>query len=155
MNTVRLENSLILFRLDDQLHAVPVSKVNRIFRIVEITPAPRSHPFLMGFVDVQGAVIPVVNTRALFGIGTREIELSDQLILVYGPRGLAALWVDGGTDIISLNENNRPVASPSLSESGVVQTEVGLVFIHDLDKSLQFLEESETNDAKFPVMQIQ
>ena len=148
MKTVLLEKSLITFRLDDQLHALPVSKVKRIFRIVEITAAPGAHPALMGFINIQGQVVPVVNTRALFGIRMREIDLSDQLILVCASRRLAALWVDGGTDIIYLDSIPIMEENTSAAKATVLQTASGLIYLHEVDLELQFLEEIDAKEFK-------
>ena len=149
MKPVSETSNVIVFRLENQLHALPVDRVDRILRIVEITPPPYSRPFLMGYINVEGKVVPVINTRLLLGVKVRDIELSDQLILLHGPQGLVALWVDDGTNIYTHNPPQRP-KNPNASAQRqlspeVIQTKEGLIFIHEIEKLLRFLV-NDTND---------
>ena len=53
----------VVFRLDEQHYAVPLSVVERIVRMVDITPVPKTPEIVLGVINVQGSVIPVVDIR--------------------------------------------------------------------------------------------
>ena len=143
MKALAGNKTVIVFHVADQAFALPVTKVDRILRIVEITPPPSPKPFLMGFVDIEGNVVPVINTWLLFGINDRDIELSDHLILVQGPLGQVALWVEEGTNIYthnpSRNVENQSSPSQRHLSADVLQTKQGLIFVHEPDTLLSFL----------------
>jgi purine-binding chemotaxis protein CheW len=69
---------LVVFTLDARRYAVPLSTVERIIRAVEITPLPQAPEIVLGVINVQGRIIPVVNTRKRFRLPECDIRLSDQ-----------------------------------------------------------------------------
>lgn len=74
-------NQLVVFTLDEQRYALHLAAVERIVRVVEVTPLPKSPEIVLGVVNVQGRIIPVVNIRKRFRLPEREIALSNQLII--------------------------------------------------------------------------
>ncbi len=74
-------NQLVVFTLEEQRYALYLSAVERIVRIVEITPLPKALEIVFGVINVQGQVVPVVDIRKRFRLPEREMSLSDQLIM--------------------------------------------------------------------------
>jgi len=72
---------LVVFTLDEQRYALRLSAVERIVRVVEVPPLPKAPEIVLGIVNVQGRVLPVVNIRRRFRLPEREAGLRDQLIL--------------------------------------------------------------------------
>jgi hypothetical protein len=72
--------------------------VEKVVRAAEITPLPKAPEIVLGVVNWQGRIIPVVNMRARFGLAAREIDLADRLIFARtGKRAVALIadFVDG------------------------------------------------------------
>lgn len=67
-NPVDTLNSFLTFRLGDELFAANVSKVLEILEIPKVTKVPRSPAFMRGVVNLRGNVLPVIDTRAKFGL---------------------------------------------------------------------------------------
>src|SRR3712207_6774571 len=84
----------VVFTLDEHGYALPLSFVERIVRAVEVTPLPKAPEIVLGVINVQGRVIPVVNIRKRFRLPEREIELSDQFIIARTAKRTIALVVD-------------------------------------------------------------
>lgn len=61
-----LLEALVVFRLDERRYALPLSVVERVIRAVEVTPLPKAPPIVLGAIDVQGRVVPVLNVRRRF-----------------------------------------------------------------------------------------
>src|SRR5687767_1730159 len=76
---------LVIFILDDQRYALPLSAVERVVRAVEVTPVPQGPKGIVGVINVEGEVVPVVNTRRKFGLPERGIETSDQFVIAHRP----------------------------------------------------------------------
>ena len=72
---------LVVFTLDDQRYGLPLSAVERVVPMVDITPLPKAPDIVLGVVDVQGRVIPVVNLRRRLRLPERDIALTDQLVI--------------------------------------------------------------------------
>lgn len=144
-------NSAIAFSLGDQRYALPLSAVDRVVRMVAITPLPKAPDIVLGVVNLQGQVIPVINIRRRFSLPDKTIALSDQLIVAHTSRRPVALVADAVHDVIDSSSQTLIETEGILPEieyvSGVVKLEDGLILIHDLEKFLSLDEESSLNQA--------
>jgi purine-binding chemotaxis protein CheW len=134
-------NQLLVFTLNDQRYGLPIFVVERIVRVVEITPLPKSPAIILGIINIQGRVIPVINIRRCLGLPERDITLSDQLIIANTAQRTIAFVVDAVTDVIEHYSRNFVAAQdvfPSIEYiENVVKVDDGLVLIiHDLDRLL-------------------
>ena len=84
--------------------------VREVVRAVTISPLPQPAQFMEGVVSLRGVIVPVLDMRAMLGYPTREIELSDHLIVIEHDTSLVALHVDHAADLIKLEETQ--CASP-------------------------------------------
>ncbi len=143
-------NQYVLFTLGEQRYALHLSTVERIVRMVEITSLPKAPEIVLGVINVQGRVVPVVNIRRRFRLPEREIDLSDQLIIANTSKRTVGLVVDEVVGVIERSEPEViPVAKvlPTLDYvEGVIKLENGIVLIHDIDKFLS-LEEKKKLEA--------
>lgn len=144
-------DSIIVFILDDQRYALPLREVGRVVRMVAITPLPKSPDIILGVVNFQGRVIPVINMRRRFSLPEREVTLSDQLVIAHTARRAVALVADAVLDVIACPAQSSVAAKGILPRieyvEGVVKLTDGLILIHDLDKFLSLEEESSLDHA--------
>ncbi len=142
---------LIVFALDHQRYALPLPDVDRVVRMVAITPLPKAPGIVLGVVNFQGRVIPVINMRRRFCLPEREVALSDQLVVAHTSRRPVALVADAVLDVIACSAQNMIATENILPRveyvEGVVKLADGLIFIHDLDKFLSLEEESSLDQA--------
>lgn len=142
MNDLR---QLVVFTLDDQRYALRLSAVERAVRMVGITPLPKAPGIVLGVINVNGRIVPVLNIRRRFRLAEREPGLSDQLIIARTARRIVALVADGVSDVIERQE--REIVAPGAilpgmeHVEGVVKLDDGMIFIHDLDGFLSLGEE--------------
>ena len=144
-------NHLIVFALDRQRYALPLPVVDRVVRMVAITPLPKAPDIVLGVVNIQGRVIPVIDMRRRFRLPEREIALTDQLVVAHTVRRPVALVADAVQDVITCAEQSLIAAENILPRveyvEGVVKLTDGLILIHDLDKFLSLEEESSLDQA--------
>ena len=142
--------TLVVFTLDSQHYAIHLSKIERVIHAVELTPLLQAPEIVLGVINIQGRIVPVVNIRKRFRLPEREMNLSDQLIIAQTSRRTVALRVDMVIGVVERSEKEVIVAEEILSQleyvEGVMKLEDGMVFIHDLDNFLS-LEEEKTLDA--------
>lgn len=140
-----MSNRLVGFALDDIRYALPLAGVERAVRAVEITPLPDAPDVILGVINVQGRVVPVADIRRRFRLPTREIALSDQIVIAHTTNRPLALVADAVFGIVECS-GREVVASewilPDLEYvEGIAKIEGGLILIHDLDKFLALDEE--------------
>lgn len=141
----------VVFTLDSQRYALHLASVERTVRAVEIIPLPKAPEMVLGVINVQGQIIPVLNIRKRFGLSERELELTDQIIIARTARRSIAFVADSVSGIVE-----RSVAEIIPSEKvipglgyleGVIKLKDGLIFINDIDKFFLPEEEKELDKA--------
>jgi purine-binding chemotaxis protein CheW len=140
---------LALFRLDDQRYALPLAVVERVVRAAELTPLPKAPEIVLGVVDVNGTVLPVLNVRRRFHLADREIRTNDHFLIARTRRRRVVLVIDKAEGVIEVPAVEI-VCAPQITAgieqvSGVMKLADGLVLIHDIDSFLS-LEEEEILD---------
>jgi purine-binding chemotaxis protein CheW len=119
--------------------------------MVAITPLPKAPDIILGVINFQGRVIPVVNMRRRFGLPEREVALSDQLVIAHTARRPVALVADTVLDVLACSEQSLIAAENILPTmeyvEGVVKLEDGLILIHDLSRFLSLEEENFLDQA--------
>lgn len=142
---------LVVFLLDGQRYALPLSCVTRIVGAAEVMPIPNAPAVVFGAINLQGSVIPVLDVRQRFQLPQREIGVADQFLIAQTRRRSVALVVDetqglvdrDASDVVSSN-----LITPGLEQfQGVLKLDDGLVLIHDLDKFLSLDEARTLDDA--------
>ena len=148
--TSRLD-SLVVFTLEEQRYALRLAAVERVVRAVEVTPLPKAPEIVLGMINAQGRIVPVVNVRKRFQLPEREVGLSDQFIIARTARRTVALVVDAVNHVVPCPEA-QVVASekilPGLEHvEGVLKLPDGMIFVHDLDRFLSLDEEQALAEA--------
>ena len=57
----------VLFAIDSQKYGLQITEVERILRAVEVKPLPQSPPHVMGIINMQGTILPVIDLQVLPG----------------------------------------------------------------------------------------
>jgi len=133
-------DSYVVFTLDDLKFGLGLSCVERILRIVEITPLPRAPEIVTGVINIQGQIVPVYNIRRRFNLPEGEKSLNGQLIMANTSKNKVAIVAD---IVIGLVECTRQEVVPTADVlrgmdyvEGIIKQADGLIIIHDLDKFL-------------------
>ena len=141
----------MVFTLDEQQYALRPNDVERIVRAAAVTPLPKAPDIILGILDIQGEVVPVINMRKRFRHPERKIRPADQFIIARARSLKVALMVDAAQSVIDDAGTGHIAADDILAGmeyvTGVTRTEDGLVLIHDLDKFLSPGEEELVREA--------
>lgn len=142
---------LMVFRLGEQRYALPLEAVERIVRAVEVTPLPGAPAVVLGVIDVQGSVFPVLGIRRRFGLAEREVDPGDQFVLARAAGRTVVLVIDEALGVLehpaSAVIDAARLAPGAGQIRGVVRLEDGLVLIHDLENFLSLDEASALDEA--------
>ncbi len=136
---------LVLFVLEGQRYALPLTVVERILPMVAVSPLPQAPDIALGLLNLHGQAIPVLDIRRRFGLPVRDYGITGRLLVARTSRRAMALPVDevSGVQEVAVEAVTPPAAVlPRIGHvAGIVALADGLVFIHDLDAFLSLDEE--------------
>lgn len=137
--------SLVVFSVAGQRYALNLPVVERVLRIVEVAPLPKSPVIVLGVINFHGQIIPVVDIRRRFGHSPSQYGLTSCLLVAQTSRRKLALPVDEVQGVQEVPSENVTLPDAVFPETGFVAGIAalpdGLLFIHDLDTFLSSEEE--------------
>lgn len=142
---------LTVFTLDEQLYALSITVVERVIRAVEITPMPRMPDIVLGVINNQGRIVPVINVRKRFQLPERPLAPSDHFILAQTSRRPVALVVDAILNVVECQSETivavDTIVPAAAYIQGIAKLQDGMTLIHDLDTFLSLDEEAAIQQA--------
>lgn len=73
------------FALADGAYAVPIDAVREILELAPITPLPQMPPFIRGVMNLRGAVVPVIDLAARYGLPVASVGRRSCIVVVDVP----------------------------------------------------------------------
>ncbi len=142
---------LLVFQVAGQAFALGLAQVRSVVAAVETTPLPGAPAGVLGFFDMRGDLVPVLDVFATRGATARDIAVDDRFVLVdTGQRvvALVAQRVDGVVDVVAepLSAIDG-VDAAELPYAGVCRVAQGLVLIQDVEKFLSSAQSQALDDA--------
>ncbi len=136
---------IVTFIADQSLYAVPVSRVQEILDLRPVAAMPNAPAHLMGFIDLRGANIPVVDLRCLLGRPIGEDTSQSRILVVWVAHGLHRVIIGIKTDrvieVTALDEPElKPLAEAELLRwsgsaiAGIGRRKGDVVSVLDLDR---------------------
>ncbi len=142
---------LVVFSREGQRYALPLSAVDRVIHAVQVISLPKAPEMVLGVINMQGRVIPVLDLRKCLRLPAGDMELSDHLIIAHTSRWKVALVVNAVHGVIERSEEEVLAAEkifPGIEHiGGVVKLEDDVILIHDLEKSISIAEEKGLAEA--------
>jgi purine-binding chemotaxis protein CheW len=145
-NQASIARELIAFRIGDQEFCVDIMAVREIRGWTPATPLPRAPTFMKGVINLRGAVLPIVDLGARFGLKTSEPSARHVIMVANIAGRLVGLLVDAVSDIIQLtDESVQPTPDVASEEvrtfvKGIFAIEGRMVSLIDLDHILPEVE---------------
>lgn len=145
-NQASIARELIAFRIGDQEFCVDIMAVREIRGWTPATPLPRAPTFMKGVINLRGAVLPIVDLGARFGLKTSEPSARHVIMVANISGRLVGLLVDAVSDIIQLtDESVQPTPDVASEEvrtfvKGIFAIEGRMVSLIDLDHILPEVE---------------
>jgi purine-binding chemotaxis protein CheW len=129
----------VSFRVEDEEYAIDIMAVREIKGWTLITPLPNQPTYVLGVLNLRGAIVPIFDIRCRFGKGLTVATPMHVVIIVSVENRTIGLLVDAVSDILSIDVAEiRPV--PELERaagneflSGIIATTTGMVVLLDLE----------------------
>jgi purine-binding chemotaxis protein CheW len=118
-------------------YAVPLSSVERVLPMVAAEPVPGAPQPVLGAINLEGRVVPVMDPRRRLGLAAQDYGLEAHLLVVRTPRRTLALAADEVLGVQEIDEGAVTAADAVIPHvgrvTGIAALPDGLVFIHDLE----------------------
>jgi purine-binding chemotaxis protein CheW len=137
-------NHLLAFEIDNYQFGLHVPLVQRVIPACEITPVPDAPPAVMGLINIQGQVTPVLNTRKKLGLPERAIRITDYFVIASHDHFHLALHVDSVKGLLEYADEQIVAIDDVLAHKSavsVVRIVDGLVLVYDPNRSLSETEQ--------------
>lgn len=95
----------IIYKNDNFNYGLELNYVVRVIPSVYITPLSNVTERLLGVINMEGQIIPIINTREIFSLEQREQNISDKIIIIHTQQGEVGLLVDSVKGIIKIDRN--------------------------------------------------
>lgn len=117
VKTLTHGRELIAFRIGDQEFCVNIMSVREIRGWTPATPMPHAPSYVLGVINLRGAVLPIVDLSARLGMKPAEPTVRHVIIVAQvGPR-VAGLLVDAVSDILTVTDENMQPTPDIASET--------------------------------------
>jgi len=129
---------LVLLAVDGQTYALHLEAVDRVLRMVEVTPLPGAPDVVEGVINIQGEVVTIVSIRKRLGLAQRAVGAADSLVLARTRNRRLAIIAESVLGVVE-RPADAVVSTGDIARGiqhieGVLKTSDGLVLIHDLDR---------------------
>ena len=148
VNTSEPILKIISFRLSDQVFCLDIMAVKEIRVWQKATPLPHSPDYVLGFINLRGKVIPVVDMALRLGLpAIQPTEQSAIIVIDEGDRGVGIL-VDSVSDMVTVKpEEMQPVPDVMSAEEkaltrGIVPVGDDMVCFLDLKTLFDTVQEN-------------
>lgn len=137
-NTVTLPEEMMLveFYLGKEFFGIPVKNVNEIIMPTQVTPVPRSKPYIEGITDIRGEVLPVIDLAMFLSIPVQENSEQNRFIVTEISEQRAIFHVSGVEQILSVTKIEKPndLSNRNQFVSGVIRNQEQIVLLLDFEK---------------------
>ena len=92
----------IVFTLDSQFYGVDITHVQIIEKMKFIVRVPRTPECIEGVMNLRGEIIPIINTRKLFGLEEKANTNNTRIIIAKLEDGMVGIIVDEVKEVVEL-----------------------------------------------------
>jgi len=133
----------VTFFLDLEEYGLPISQVQEINRVTEITRVPNSPEHVMGVMNLRGRIVPVIELKNRLNLGKAEIKKDSRIVVVeHGPK-ILGLLVDRVAQVLNISDlqiEDAPEEVIKIDENfirGVAKMEDRMVILIELEKVVE------------------
>lgn len=130
---------LIAFRIGDQEFCVDIMSVREIRGWTPATPMPHTPGYMLGVINLRGAVLPIIDLAARLGMNPAEPTVRHVIIVAQSGQRIVGLLVEAVSDILSVT-NDIIQPTPDVSSDfertfarGVLAIDKRMICLIELD----------------------
>jgi purine-binding chemotaxis protein CheW len=130
----------ISFKIGAEEYAIDILSVREIKGWTPTTTLPNQPEFVLGVMNLRGAIVPVFDLRCRFGLGLTQATRSHVVIIITALNRVIGLLVDAVSDILTVNADEiRAVPDTERDRAGsefltgIIAVNEGMVVLLSLE----------------------
>ena len=129
-------------RLGKELYGIPVERIRKIVKPLQITSIPGTAPHIMGLMNLQGEILCIVDVKILLNMGKAIPAENCRVVVIKTAEGPVGVFCDEVMDIYDIVKKDIETTLPALNREiggyvlGQVQIDNGLMGILDIERLL-------------------
>ncbi|MFQ3543310.1 chemotaxis protein CheW [Halobacillus rhizosphaerae] len=149
-----VQEKAIVFQLNEEEYAIPVSQVGSIERMMPITRIPNTAIFIEGVINLRGVVTPIIDLRRRFNLEAGPYNEQTRMIISTIEGMSVGLIVDAANDVLDLHNDDIEPAPEVVGTveveyiRGVAKIENRLLILLNLEKVLNREEVNELQEIE-------
>ena len=96
----------LTFTLGAEEYGIDILKVQEIRGYDAVTKIANAPPFIKGVINLRGVIVPIVDLRIKFNLGSETYDQFTVVIILNIGRRVMGVVVDGVSDVIQLSSDN-------------------------------------------------
>ena len=106
------DTQIIVLHLLDEEFGLPINCVEEIVRLSPLVPVPKAPHFVLGMMNLHGAVVPVVSPRRCLGLPDKEAHSAQRILIVSLQGTPTGVLVDGVRAVLLVPESGFEATPP-------------------------------------------
>ena len=137
-----LAGKYLTFFLGDEEYGIEILRVQEIIGLLRVTPVPNTPKHMRGVINLRGKVVPVVDMRERFAMGTVEATKQTCIIVVRSGESEIGAIVDRVSAVVNIKPDEieeMPSMGASVDTSyllGIGKTEGRVRLLLDIERVL-------------------
>lgn len=142
---IELAGKYLTFFLGDEEYGIEILRVQEIIGLLRVTPVPNTPKHMRGVINLRGKVVPVVDMRERFAMGTTEATKQTCIIVVRSGESEIGAIVDRVSAVVNVKAEEieeTPPMGASVDTSyllGIGKTEGRVRLLLDIERVLSDL----------------
>lgn len=136
-------SQFIVYRVGKQRFAVSISSTSRIINLEGVTPVPDSTDFMMGVMEIEGQILPIIDlSKRFYNTELTDPEEAQVLVLLWNEEEIG-LAVDEVINIVEFEESQIDEQTDKFTKIGsnrelspiksFIRTKEGIILELNLD----------------------
>ena len=106
MANTKNSSQFVGFRLANQHYVFPISQIQEIVILEQVTKTPQVAEYVDGVSNLRGTIIPIINLRRLFGLEAKPVDSETRTIVVNVESRTMGCTVDSVTQVMRISTDN-------------------------------------------------
>ena len=112
------QQQLVICKVGEGLYGLEIQGVREINRVSAITPIPNASMYVLGIINLRGAIVPVIDLGHKFGQMRTEQSNGTRIVVIEIDGNLLGLMVSEVSEVLSLAAENIE------STKGIISNEI-------------------------------
>lgn len=132
-----MEEQMVVFQLDNERYAVPISNIREIIVPPNIRPVPNAKEYVLGLINLRGKVITVIDLAQMLGKIAYNSQEMRRIVVLEKEDTLLGIVVDVVNEVINITSNQLeplPAYSGEGYLTGILHQGDLLLLVLDVEK---------------------